>query len=155
MRSPSASRGAARILPGADQRADLPWPARGPSSSCRRSARAQHVEALERGLDAGRVFAAELVVVDRRVQRADELEDRAERARRVQILLHRLDELRFGRSHLRRDICMRPGGRHAIEPIRKICETAQRLLGLIHRIPAEFHLLAVVSDQQIPARDGR
>ncbi len=124
-------------------------------SSCRRSASTPSTwsKRSNAALTIGRVFAAELVAVDRRVQRADELEDRAERARRVQILLHRLDELRFGRSDFRRDVCMRPGGGHPIEAIDEICETSQRLLCLVHRVPAELQLLAVVrGEQQIPER---
>ena len=88
---------------------------------------------------------------------AHQLEDRAERRRGVQIVLHRLGE-RLLRAAATRAVDARdamPSRVTRVEPRQEVGQPLQRLLGAGQAVPGEVQLLAVVRRQQQVAHRRR
>ena len=110
---------------------------------------AEHaIEVVERGDDPGRVALPHLLVVHRDVERADQIEDRAEAGRGVQVVAERGVECVDRFLHARRDLGMGADRGQRFDAAEEIGDAPQRLFGLLQAGPREVQLLAVVAGQQ-------
>ena len=129
----------------------------GVSSSARRSDRTPSTRSKcsNAGEDRRHVARPDLLGVDRGVQRAHQVEHRAQRRRGVEVVAHRLVEcVRASSTRAATSGCAAPA-RDASRRGQEIGQPAQRLFGLLQARPGEVELLAVVRREQQVAQRRR
>ena len=93
-----------------------------------------------------------MLSVHQDVERADQIEDRAEARRGVQVVAERGVEGIDRLLDARLDLVMGAAGGQRFDAAEEIGDAAQRLFGLLEPGPGEIELLAVVAGQQDVAK---